>query len=220
MMRALLPLLTLLLSVALLPGCASRREMPFDAALFPSSPVAPETRAPGRVAIVLQPAVKDLVHEGEEGPARTLRIPIGRIVSQAMMTSAEAMFASGAVRVEAGAGDGTRYAATLIVQSARVAYHRRLLWLIPLPFFGGTGDFEFDVQLAMDITLLDAQGRVVWTRTYDDGRQVWPHDWAEQAKAPDGLLRVTHEAAWRLSQKAMRDLREWADGERMRPRNL
>ena len=220
MTRPLVTLLTLLLSVALLAGCASRREMPIDVALFPSTPVAPETRAPGRVAVLLQPAVKDLVHEGEDGPARSMRIPIGRIVAKAMLASAAEVFTSGADSLEAAAGDDMRYAATLIVQSARVSYHSRLLWMLPLPFVGGVGDSEFDAQLALDVTVLDPQGRVVWTRTYDDGRQVWPHEWIDQAKAPDGLLRVTHEAAWRLSQNVMRDLREWAEGERIRPRNL
>lgn len=219
-MRRRVALLTLMPPVALLPGCASRREMPLDVALFPSTPAAPDTRAPGRVAVLLQPEIKDLVHEGEDGPARRMRIPIGRIVAQAMLASAGEVLAGGAERLEAPAGDDTRYTATLIVQSVRVSYHSHLLWMIPLPIGGGAADSEFDAQLAIDVTVLDPQGRVVWTRTYDDGRRVWKHEWLEQAKAPDGLLRMTHEAAWRLSQQALRDLREWAEGERMRPRSL
>jgi hypothetical protein len=89
-----------------------------------------------------------------------------------------------------------------------------------IPPLGGVGDAEYDEQLAFDITVLDPRGRVVWTRTYDDGRQIWQHSWTDQGKAPDGLLRLTHEAAWRLSQKVVRDLREWVEGERMRPRSL
>ena len=218
MMHGRVALLTLMLSVALLSGCASRREMPLDVALFPSTPAAPDTRAPGRVAVLLRPAVKDLVHEGEDGPARGMRIPIGRIVAQAMLASAGEVFAGGVERLEAAAGDDTRYTATLIVQSVRVSYHSHLLWMIPLP--GGAGDFEFDAQLAIDVTVLDPQGRVVWTRTYDYGRLVWKHEWLDQAKAPDGLLRMTHEAAWRLSQQALLDVREWAERERIRPRSL
>lgn len=220
MMRRRVALLTLLLSVALLPGCASRREMPLDVALFPRTPATPDTPAPGRVAVLLQPPVKDLVHEGEDGPAQGMRIPIGRIVAQAVLASAGEVFSGGAERLEDAAGDDTRYTATLIVQSVRVSYHSHLLWMIPLPIVGGAGDFEFDAQLALDVTVLDPQGRVVWTRTYDDGRRVWQHDWIDQVKAPEGLLRMTHEAAWRLAQQALRDLREWAEGERMRPRSL
>ena len=150
-----------------------------------------------------------------------MRVAIGSIVASAMLTSAGEAFSDGAERIEALAGDDTRYTATLVVQSVRLSYHQRLLWLIPLPYLmTGLGDTEFAVHLALDVTVLDPQGRVVWTRNYDDGHQIWPHDWTEQGKALDGLQRVTHEAAWRQSQQAMRDLREWAEGERMRPRSL
>jgi hypothetical protein len=219
MMRRRAALLGILPLLALMPGCASRREMPVDTALFPRIATAPDPRAPGRVALLLQPAVRDLVHEGEDGPARQMRIPIGQIVAQAMLSSADEAFAGGAQRVDAPAHTGSGFVATLVVQSARVSYHRRLLWLIPIPF-GGVGDFEFDAQLALDVSLLDAQGRTVWTHSYDDGRQIWKHDWREQGQAQDGLLRLTHEAAWRLSQQVARDLRDWMEAERMRPRDL
>ena len=91
----------------------------------------------------------------------------------------------------------------------------------PAAYYCGRGRrSEFDAQLALDVTVLDPQGRVVWTRSYDDGRRVWQHEWTEQSKAADGLLRVTHEAGWRLSQHALRDLREWVEVERMRTRSL
>ncbi|MEO6745719.1 MAG: hypothetical protein ABIN08_14660 [Caldimonas sp.] len=211
-----------LLSMLLLPGCASRIEMPLNVAMFPKSAVAPDVRVPGRVAVVLPPTVKDQVHEADDGPARGTRVSIGSIVGSAMLASAADTFVGGAERLELPNGAGTSVVATLVVQSVRISYHRRLLWFIPLPivFVGAVGDFEFAAHLALDVTVLDPQGQVVWTRSYDDGRQVWPHEWTEQGKALDGLLRVTHEAAWRQSQQAVRELREWVEGERMRPRSL
>lgn len=222
MKRAPVALLALLLSV-LLPGCASRLEMPLNVAMFPNTPVAADNRVPCRAAVVLAPTVKDQVHEADDAPARGTRVRIGSIVESAMLASAAGAFVGGAERLELSRGDGTKLVATLVVQSVRISYDRRLLWLIPLPIFpflSAVGDYEFAAHLALDVTVLDPQGRVLWTRSYDDGRQVWPHEWIAQGKFLDGLLRVTHEAAWRQSQQAVRDLREWVEGERMRPRSL
>ena len=217
MRRSLLLLLPMLWLTA---GCATRRDMPLDLTLFPTATVLPESQTPGRVAIRMQPAVQDLVHEGEDGPARRMRIPIGQIVTQALLTSASEAFAGGAERLATSSAVDTRFVATLSVQSARASYHSHLLWFIPLGFLGAASDFELDSQLALDISLLDAGGRVVWTRSYDDGPRIWHHEWFEMAVAPDGLMRMTHEAAWRISQRVMHDLREWAEVERTRPRTL
>jgi hypothetical protein len=219
MMRRGVALVVLLLSVMQFQGCAWRREMPLDATLFPVTPAVPESRAAGRVAVFFQPQVKDLVHEGESGPARSLRVPVGPIIARAMLSSANEAFAGGAESLQTAAGDGQRYVATLIVQSLRVRYDSRLLWMIPLPLLGGMGDSEFDAHLALDVTALGPQGQVLWTRSYDDGRRIWQHEWTDPRFA-EGLLRLTHEAAWRLAQQVMRDLREWTEGERLRPRNL
>jgi hypothetical protein len=173
------------------------------------------------VAVLASPAVKDLVHEGDDGPAQALRIPIGAIALQAVLDLADAAFTGGAQRLDAPAAAGAGHAATLVIQSMRVSYHSHLLWLIPLPWLGAAlDDHEYDVQLAIDVTLLDAQGGVVWTRSYDDGRQVWAHEWTGQGMVTQALLRLTHEAAWRLAQRAVNDLRDWVQDERMRPRSL
>ena len=213
-------LLTLLPPLGLLSGCVTRREMPLDPTLFPHTPTAPQTRLPGTLAVLATSTVKDLVHEGDDGPARTLRVPIGAIVVQAMLASADAAFVGGAQRLDAPAAAGAGHAATRVIQAVRVSYHSRLLWVLPLPVLGWLGDQEFDVQLAVDVSLLDARGGLVWTRSYDDGRQVWPHDWTEQGKVTAGLLRLTHEAAWRLAQRALFDMRDSIEAERMRPRSL
>jgi hypothetical protein len=215
-MRRRALLLTLL---PLLPGCASRRDLSLDPRLFPQPLAPPDSPAPGRIAVLLQPTVKNQMHEGE-GPTAAVRIPIGRIVEKAMQDGAVEVFAGGVQHLDDMADAGPHLDATLVVQSARVAYHQRLLWVVPLPIVGAVADYDFDTRLALDITLLDQQGRAVWTRIYDDGQQIWKHDWLEQGKAVQGLLRLTHEAAWRLSRQAVRDVREWVEAERMRPRML
>ena len=219
-MRRRTALLGIAPSIVLLYGCASVREAQLNTGLFPRNTTETESRAPGRVALLLQPAVKDMVHQGDDGPAKRMRLPIGRIVAQAMLTSADEAFAGGAERVDEPAPAGAGFGATLVIQAARVSYHSRLLWFLPLPVLGGAGDSEFDAQLALDVSLLDAQGRVVWTHSYDSGRQIWEHSFGEQALVQDGLLRLTHEMAWRLSQQAVRELRDWMEAERMRPRVL
>jgi hypothetical protein len=220
MTRRRAALLAIVQSMVLLCGCASVRETPVDTGLFPRNPSPTESRAPGRLAVVLQPAVRDMVHQGDEGPAQRMRLPIGRIVAQAMLMSADDAFAEGAQRVDEPATSGAGFGATLVIQSARVSYHSRLLWFLPLPVLGGAGDLELDARLALDVSLLDAQGQMVWTRSYDSGRQIWEHSWDQLGYAQDGLVRLTHEMAWRLSQQAVRELREWMQAERMRPRTL
>ena len=220
MMRRRTALLAIVPSMVLLHGCASVREAQVDTGLFPRNTGTPDARSPGQVALLLQPAMKDMVHQGEDGPASRMRLPIGRIVAQAMLMSMDEAFAGGVQRVDEPASAGAGYGATLVIQAARVSYHSRLLWFLPLPVLGGAGDFEFDAQLALDASLLDGQGRVVWTHSYDSGRLIWEHSFGEQALVQDGLLRLTHEMAWRLSQQAVRELRDWMDADRMRPRVL
>jgi hypothetical protein len=83
------------------------------------------------------------------------------------------------------------------------------------------GDSEIGARLSFDLSLLDAQGRSVWTRSYDSGHEIYkrPSFWSHE-RAPDGLVRMAHEAAWRLAQQAIADLRDWIATERNKPREL
>jgi hypothetical protein len=208
-----------------LTGCASRptrRDIEVNAALFGRRSTAPTEREPGAMALQAASAVRDQVHEAERGPTSALRIPISRIVMQALHSAADDTFARGADEVQASAP--ARTTALLRLQAVRVSYHQSTLWFvpIPIPYLGilPLGDDEFAVQLAFDASLVDAQGRTQWTRNYDDGRQVWPHTMNEQHQAEAGLMRLTHEAAWRLAQRAVDDVRAEVEAERMRVRNL
>jgi hypothetical protein len=102
---------------------------------------------------------------------------------------------------------------TLKIDSVRATCQQRGLtgW--------GPQKYESSVRLSFDASLLDARGRVVWTRTYDDvGRATWtPMEFYAGVKA---IEIATHDVAWRLSQQATRDVREWLQAERMKPRDL
>jgi hypothetical protein len=203
--------------LAWLPGCASVREMPFDASMFPSRSVEAADRAPGRVALVAAPAVIDQVHQTDSGPGRRMRVPVGRIVVQAMLMAADAAFEDGAQRFDQPPPASAGFGAALVIDSVRLAYQSRTLWLMPLLPLGGVGDLEYTAQLGFELSLRDGQGRAVWTRSYDSGRQIWPHEWAQQTAFQTGLLRLTHELAWRLSQQVIRELRDWTRAARLRP---
>jgi hypothetical protein len=52
------------------------------------------------------------------------------------------------------------------------------------------------------------------TRTYDAGREVWKPRPRPTEMAEDGIVRLAHEAAWRLAQQAVLDLRQWLEAQR------
>jgi len=107
-----------------------------------------------------------------------------------------------------------------VVDSVRCVDRVRLLWLLPVPYLGVIGDTEVDVQMTFELRLLDGQGRSVWTRSYDSGRVVWKRLAGSNESGDAGIVRLAHEAAWRLSQQAATDLRDWLVAERGKPREL
>ena len=111
---------------------------------------------------------------------------------------------------------------TLVIDAVRFQHQERMVWFIWVPPLSHVLQYEATTTLAFDVTLFDARGALVWTRTYDDdsGRLVWTTPSADSTPMPKDIGRVAHESAWRLAQRASRDLREWMDVERMRPRSL
>ncbi len=79
---------------------------------------------------------------------------------------------------------------------------------------------ELDTPLAFDLRLLDAQGQTVLLRTYDGGREIWKAPPETSEGSVDGIVRLAHEAAWRLARQAVYDLRGWVEAERGKPRGL
>jgi hypothetical protein len=106
--------------------------------------------------------------------------------------------------------------------------HLRFLLPLPLPGVGSlVGEFEVRTRMGMQLSLLDAQGRQVWTRAYDDGLRtavwVYPGGYAVRTGEPDwqaGIPQMAQDAAKRLAQRVVPDLRQWHEAQRLKPRSF
>jgi len=208
--------------LVLLGGCATLPEVAPDAARFPQEVVIAEGRLPMSIALLVPPTVEETTVEVQS----QLRMPAGRIVERALLVALrdDMQGAIGPLPAPPALADG--YGATLEIVSVRYDYSQSLKWMVPVPlpfpFTFAFGEFEASTRLAFDLSLLDAQGRRVWTRTYDDGERlsVWPFPTFEGESWRAGIGRFAHEAAWRLSKEVLHDLRGWVTAERMKPREL
>lgn len=207
----------LLSLTALLQGCASYEGVP-NLAWFPRAAAETESRTPGRVALWVQPQVQATV----SAVGRVLRLQVGSIAERAVLTTLGERLQGGVEQIYAPPQAAVGYSATVTIDAVRFEHRERTLWFIWLPPLSGVSQYEATMTLAFDLSLFDAQGRLVWRRTYDDdtGRLVWTTGSADSTPLPEDIGRVAHEAAWRLAQQVLRDVREWMDGERMRPREL
>ena len=213
---------SLVLAVAL-GGCASPALVAVDPALFARASVDAENQTVGRVALLVPPQVAGTLYQAEwlgGGVAADMRLPIGQIVEQAALAAIGDGLRGGVQRVVAAPPANDGFSGTLVIDAVRFEYSVRVLWLLPVPVLGMIGETESGARLSFDVTLLDTQGRNVWTRTFDTNREVWKRPQNGRESPKEGVVRLAHEAAWRLSQQAVRDLREWVDAERMRPRSL
>jgi len=218
----LLALIALIALLVLSGGCASTHEGAIDQGLFPREAVAPERRIAGRMALLVPPQVRATSYDALREIRVNVRLPIGRIVEQAALAALGDAVSGGVQPVGAPPQSGDGINATLVIDAVRAEYHRSLSLLIPAPpplFF--IEDYTVDTRLAFDLRLVDAQGRTVWTRTYDTGAEIVKRESIWRAAAtPEGLVRIAHDAAWRLSQQAVADLRGWLAAERNRLREL
>jgi hypothetical protein len=215
-------LLALFALLVLSAGCASTHEGAIDPGLFPRAAVAPERRIAGRVALLVPPQVRAVSYDALPEIRVNVRLPIGRIVEQAALAALGDAVSGGVQPVEAPPQSGDGINATLVIDAVRAEYHKRLSLLIPAPpplFY--ISDYAVDARLAFDLRLVDAQGRTVWTRSYDTGAEIVKHEsiW-KVAATPEGLVRIAHDAAWRLWQQALADLRDWLAAERNKLREL
>jgi hypothetical protein len=207
---------SLLLS-AMLQGCASYQGMP-NLAWFPPATTAAEGQTPGRVALVVPPQVQSTVSAVGE----SMKLQVGAIAEQAMRATLEGGLSGSVTQVQAAPPPTAGYSATLVINAVRFEHHEKTLWVIWVPPLSQVVRYEASTVLAFDLSLLDPQGRPVWTRTYDDdtGRLVWTTPSANSTPLLEDIGRLVHDSSWRLAQQAFHDLREWMDAERMRPRSI
>lgn len=205
-----------------LGGCATPPGK-VNPTLFGRTPAVAESPVQGRVALLAQPQVRFVGGMGDWLSAAEAHaiLPVGHIAEQAMLLALNDAVRGGGNQVDAMPLAGSGFSATLAIDLVRMEHRSRLLWMIPIPYPPFLiGDSEITSQLSIDISLLDNLGRTVWTRTYDSGALLWkrPSFWSMET-SDEGLTRMAHESAWRLSREAVRDLREWLV-ERGRPRAL
>ena len=214
-------LIGLLMLATLAGGCASRREAGFSPALLPQTPATFESPTLGRVALLVPASVEAQVYEGTKWPANSVRIHAGRIVEEAMFAAMSDALSDRVQRISQPPAADSGFAATLSIDAVRAEDDVRLLWLLPLPFPFGISDHDYSARVSFDLSLLDVQGRLVWARSYDSGLEVYRRLLASSNEpVPDNLIRAIHQAAWRLAQQAITDLRNWLKAERNRPREL
>lgn len=151
-----------------------------------------------------------------------LKLQVGAIAEQAMRAALGDGLEGGVEQVYGALPPTGGHSAMLVVDAVRFQHQERTVWYVWVPPLSQVVQYEASMRLAFDVSLLDAQGGLVWTRTYDDdsGHLVWTTPSADSTPLPKDIGRVAHESAWRLAQRASDDLREWMRTERMRPRSL
>jgi len=210
-----------LLAAALGAGCHTTPvfEGGFREALLPRKEGAGAAeQAPGRVALAVGAAVQASVYEWSTPQAR-IRMPLGQIVAGALRAALAGAW-PGVTPLLAAPPAG--YDATLVLEAVRAAHDYEMQWLLPLPVYPFLiGNSDLLARLGFDLSLLDAQGRSVWRRSVDSGRQAYKRpSFLSPETLPDGLLRMAHEQAWALVQPLVAELRAGMAAERMREREL
>ena len=204
--------------MAVVQGCASYEGVPNEA-WFPRESVAAENRIKGRVALRVPPQVQAAVVD----VGQSLRLQIGPIAGQAMLAALDDGVQGGVRQISAVPPSTTSVSnATLVLDAVRFEHEERLLWFVWIPPLSTVNRYETSTRFVFDVSLFDAQGGHVWRHTYEDdaGRLAWTTPAANSTPLPEDIGRLAHEAAWRLAQRATRDLREWMDMQRLQPREL
>jgi hypothetical protein len=202
----------------LLGGCAwSGFDITANPARVPASATAPDSRTPGRIALVVPEQVQRTVIEVQP----KIRLHAGAIVEQAARVALMGGLTDGvAVGQDVPPADAG-YDGTLKVDVVLVEYKQRVLWFIPTSLLAGITRYESSVRLSFEASLLDAKGRVIWTRAYSEvGRETWSQPSMETYAMLKAIEAATHDVAWRLSREATKDVRAWLQAERAKPRDL
>lgn len=210
------------LCAVVLCGCGVMFRGALKPELFPRDTVVSAVPLKGSVALLLPPQVAASVNRGQRtgGRSSDLELPIGRIVEAALQLALADALTGGVQAVESIPPANSGHVGTLVVDAVQCADRVRVVWMLPVPVLGLIGDTETDVQVSVDVRLLDTEGRAVWSRHYDDGRQVWKPQLFKHETGTDAIVRLAHESAWRLARQVSDDVREAVAAERGRARSL
>lgn len=209
-----------LLFLLLCVGCATPTEFQFNPTLFARSPVAAESRVPGRVAVWMPSQVTRTVEA--KTFLEVVHVPVGSIVQGATQAAVDDALRGGAVVLNAAPEPGSEFDAIVLVEAVRLSVEENFEGAPDsiLPFFRPPTRVTYG-HLAFDISLLDSQGRKLWTRSYDAGREMWyPPTPFVANPMTHNVMRRCHQAAWRLAQQVATDIGDWLAAERIKPREL
>lgn len=196
-------------------GCAAPPPIvkPPTPTLFPRTPVVADTKTPGRVALLVPPEVQ-VTWASLAPKSDFVRLQAGPMVQQALLLALGDGLQGGVQLVTDLPPPSSGFDATLVLRSVQLEY-RFGWWFLPTPGVSST-------SLAFDMNAVDAQGRTAWTRYFQDERDYsyleGLLDYTEGATYTQ--QRLAHEAAWRLSQQVLHDLRGLLESERMKARAM
>jgi hypothetical protein len=221
----------MLVSLALLAGCETPHQGAFDPSLFAGAAASPQTAEaplPGRMRVQLAPGQDGRVLEC--GPLRRsgappVRLPLPQITERALQQALDQTLTQRGAPLTAPAPTaGTPLPpadATLTIDQLQFSCSDRYLWVLPAPPpVLMISKSEITIEVAYELTLRDAAGRSIWTQHQGSGRLVLQGRTGQRESHAAGIVRLAHEAAWRLAQQSARDVRHWWQAERMKPRQL
>ncbi len=229
-MRMLAHRVLLLLAASVIAGCISLREGKLDETLFPRYRASAGSALSAPIAVVADAALMQFKFESSRRLSNSLSyklvVPIGQIVEAAAVAALVDEFGDSVAEYPSSeaASDATRSVAPLTLVAPRPAQfelHNESLPL-PTPFLVIPIPTRQGVRLIVDWSVLDTDGRLRWTKRYDSGDVKLPfekHDERDFYKE-NPYVRLAHHVAYGLMREAARDLRVWAESERLRERTL
>jgi hypothetical protein len=246
-LRATIPAAALLAAAMLASAGCATVEGRVDPAMFPAareaaadrSTAAPSARdrsaadrSPVAIGLALPAQLVAQEHLGErlnDSTATRVRVPIGRIVEAAGLRALAETFEGGVRRTDDGdlradSGDPAgAVAAVVAITRIEVDYRDELRYFVPLgPLI--LSDSRLTLRLVLGAELRDPAGRPLWSKTLDSGA-IEPHTLRSPlAKGyedrPTSVIRLAHQAAWRLLLDLAREARDWVEAEHSRERRL
>jgi hypothetical protein len=204
-------------------GCATVRLVQVEPALFSLPPTPPGVPMPGRAAVVVPQAVFSQTYIPESNGIVVLQVPVGQIVTHAVVAALGAEFEAGATWLTARPAPGAGFAAVVEIAQIDTSARSRVTAYVPVPYppllwMPLYASAELSVSVGFDLLRFDAQGRALGVRRCDPGAQILEvTNWSPEPGA-DALIRLVHEAAAGGALIAARELRSALELQRMQPR--
>lgn len=206
-----------------------------DPALLPVEVQPAEVKLPFALILVAPADLSDAVtplplvpgswaKKQSDPAALTWKLEIGSIVELALKQSLNAVLTGSLLIVPSTPAPGSGQSGSLVLRALQFDYDEQLRYSVPLGLSSWTV-FEARTRLVVELDLSDAHGQPAWRHTYDDGwhSAVYRSDGFDEkgeGRWQTGVQRSAHEAAARVAQRALQDLRSWQAEQQTKPRRL